>query len=71
MADAVPKLADILPLRRIESFDGAMRWGKEWESEARHQEARADIYELLYHAYKLQLLVAEREIERLHGGECK
>lgn len=55
-------------LVKIQSQEGAMRWGKGWELEAQHQAERAAIYELLYEAYRLQLRVAERELERLRAG---
>ena len=59
------KLADVLPLRKIDSREDAMRWGREWERHAQHLEEYALTLEYLLEAYKLQLRVAEREIERL------
>lgn len=61
----VPKLAQVWPIVKVESREGMHRIAQGWEAEARHQEARAEIAELLLAAYKLQLRVAEREIERM------
>lgn len=61
----VPKLAEVWPIVKVESREGMHRIAKDWEREAQHQSERADIYELLYLAYKMQLSAAEKEIERI------
>lgn len=63
----VPKLAEVFPLRPIKDRADAMRYGDEWQARARHLEEYALTLDLLLSAYKLQLRVAEREIERLRG----
>ena len=51
----------------IRSRYDALKWGGGWEKRAQHLEEYALTLELIVATYKLQLRVAEREIERLRG----
>lgn len=60
-------MGEVVKLRKISTRYQALQWGGEWEARCQHLEANAGILELIIVSYKLQLKVAEKEIERLRA----
>ena len=52
---------------KIRNTEHAVSLIKDWERAYQHMEERAMIYELLMDAARLELAVANREINRLRG----